>query len=201
MDITIKFQGYVMCQSSFYSVQDLVSSEKTYSFTSGINKIEGEIDSGIWAVSYLLSMYNYKKDSFMIFDYPEIFVDNKPVAIDEISEISCYLDKSYPLFSSKEAVKDLLINGLNHSKVLYSIDDVIDMFQLDSERILRPLSGVGNEIYRAMAAIGLAYGKEVFCFPWMSYKRFSGYHNNTAKLLDILKELNKVIILPIGYNV
>ena len=33
-------------------------------FTSGENMLRGEIDSGVWAVSYLLSMYTYRAKRF-----------------------------------------------------------------------------------------------------------------------------------------
>lgn len=49
-----------------------------------------------------------------------------------------------------------------------------------------------------MASIGYCYKKQVFCFPWLSQKRFANYHSNITDLLDILANLNRIIILPMG---
>ena len=48
--------GYVHCKSRFYTSRDLLSERRTYNFHIGENMLRGEIDSGVWAVSYLLSM-------------------------------------------------------------------------------------------------------------------------------------------------
>lgn len=49
-----------------------------------------------------------------------------------------------------------------------------------------------------MAAVGYVYGKEIFCFPWLSQNRFDYYHGNITDLLNILEGLKKVVILPVG---
>ena len=74
------------------------------------------------------------------------------------------------------------------------------MFQLDEQRFERPISQVGNEVFRAMAAIGYAHEKEIFCFPWLSKERFDSYRNNLADLLPILEKIGKIAIIPIGYD-
>ena len=196
--ITIQNDGYVHCKSCFYTAHDFVSNNTDYTFSTGINKLVGEIDSGNWAISYLISMYKHRPKDFVLFEQPYATVNNNFVSLDELSEITCYMDKLDPLFSAKKTVKKLIIQGLEHSKLNYSCDDIKELFYLDGERFERPLCGVGNEIFRAMAAIGYSYGKEIFCFPWLSNRRFEGYHNNLAGLVTILKNLNKIIILPIG---
>ena len=77
-------------------------------------------------------------------------------------------------------------------------DEIIDMFKLDEERITRPISQVGNMKFRAMAAVGFSFGKEVFCFPWFSEKLFTAFHNQLPGAIDILGTLNKVVIFPKG---
>ena len=61
-----------------------------------------------------------------------------------------------------------------------------------------PLSGIGNERFRCMAAIGYAYDKDIFCFPWLSRMRFDYYHRNLTDVLQILKDRQKIVIFPIG---
>jgi len=49
-----------------------------------------------------------------------------------------------------------------------------------------------------MAAIGFCHKKQVFCFPWLSKKRFDYYRGNITDVLNVLESLGKIIILPIG---
>ena len=201
-NISIKNEGYVFCKSSFYSAQDSLSNYSCYDFSLGINKLIGEIDSGNWAISYLLSMYKHRPEDFVLFEQPKVVVNNKCISLNELSEFSCYMDKLDPLFSSTNtnSVKEHIIKGLDHSKLNCSYDDIKNLFHIDSERFERSLKGVGNEIFKAMAAIGFSYKKEIFCFPWLSNKRFESYHENLTSLLQILEKLEKTIIIPVGIS-
>lgn len=196
--ISVKNEGYVYCKSSFYSAQDCLSSNTSYTFSVGINKLIDEIDSGVWAVSYLLSMYKHRFNDFILFEEPKVSVNDSIVSLNDISEYSCYMDKLYPLFSTQDSVRKLVSRGLEKAKLNYSSDDIRELFHIDNERFERPITGVGNEIFRAMSAVGYAYGKKVYCFPWLSKKRFNGYHGHIVDLLDILEKLKKVVILPLG---
>lgn len=197
-DIRIKNEGYVFCKSSFYSAQDSLSHDSCYTFSRGINKLIGEIDSGNWAISYLLSMYKHRPEDFVLFEQPEAVVNNKSVSLNELSAFSCYMDPLDPLFDPAVSVKDSVIQGLAYSKQNDSYDAVKNLFYLDSERFERPLSAAGNEIFRSMAAIGFSYKKEIFCFPWLSDRRFESYHENLTGLLRIFENLGKTVILPVG---
>ena len=53
----IKNSGYITCHSVFYSVEDVLDEQTVYEFHRGINEMIGDIDSGIFGISYLLSMY------------------------------------------------------------------------------------------------------------------------------------------------
>ena len=102
------------------------------------------------------------------------------------------------MFSTKTPVKKLIIRALKTNVCYKSLEEIQELFGLDSNRLERPLSSVGNEAFRAMAAIGYSLGKQVFCFPWMSQKRFQYYNNNVSQLLEILESLGKTVILPLG---
>lgn len=197
-NMSIKNEGYVYCKSSFYSAQDILSNDSCYTFSIGINKLIGEIDSGNWAISYLLSMYKHRPDDFVLFEQPQIVVNNKWISLNELSEFSCYMDKLDPLFSDTNSVKEHIIQGLGHSNLNYSYDDIKNLFYMDNERFGRPLKGVGNEVFKAMAAIGFSYKKEIFCFPWLSNRRFESYHENLTTVLQILEKLEKTVIIPVG---
>lgn len=160
----------------------------------------GEIDSGKWAISYLLSMYQHRPEDFVLFNQPTVSLNNKEISLNELSEYSCYMDELDPLFSSANSVKEQIKQGLDQNKLNCSFDDIKNLFYLDSERFERPLNGVGNEIFKAMAAIGFSHKKEVFCFPWLSNTRFESYHEHLTTLLQTLERLEKTVIIPIGIS-
>ena len=197
--IIISNDGYIHCKSNFYSSQDILNNT-SFHFGVGINKLTGEIDSGIWAISYLLSMYKQRPEDFILFEQPKVTVNSQEISLNEFSKFSCYMDKLDPLFSSNHSVKKLIMQGLDHSKLNFSYDDIKNLFCIDSERFERPLKGVGNEIFKAMAAIGFSYKKEIFCFPWLSNRRFESYHENLTTLLQILEKLEKIVIIPVGIS-
>lgn len=199
--VTVRNEGYVYCKSKFYTVQDGLSKYSSYTFSRGVNRLVGDIDSEVWAVSYLLSMYKYCPEDFVLFEQANVIVNGTVTSLNELSEFSCYMDESYPLFSADKSVKEHVIQGLNYSKLHLSCDDVEKLFHIDKERFERPLKSLGNEILKSMAAIGFSYGKEIFCFPWLSVKRFNGYHENMNFTLKTLEELGKIIILPIGMSI
>lgn len=198
-NINIKGEAYVHCRAMFYIAQDGLSIDRNYTFETGINKLIGEIDSDLWGISYYLSMYKYRKKDFIIFEKTEIIVNGTEMSIDELSEYTCYMDESfYPLFSTGKSVRKLIMQGIKKNKMDCTPDDIKALFELDDQRFERPVKCVGNERFRAMAAIGYAYGKQVYCFPWLSKKRFDYYHGNMIWLLDILEKLEMIAIVPVG---
>lgn len=197
-NLKIKGNASIYCKSCFYSVSDYLKDDYEYRFTKGVNKLVGEIDSGVWAISYLLSMYKKNSLDFILYEELNIDVDGKKIPLSEFLKISCYLDKSYPLFSSKKTVKQLVSRGLKLNKRKETTDDIRNLFEMADFRFERPLCEVGHEIFKGMAAIGYCYGKEVFCFPWLSNMRFEAFHGHMTKTLEVLESLEKIVILPMG---
>lgn len=199
----IKFsnEGMVNCKGRFYTSRDIIQNHMQFNFSSGTNKLIGDIDSGIWGVSYLFSMYGIANIKDQHFSKPLLpIVDGRETHISELSKRCCYLDEvEYPLFSSKrKSVKKLIEIGLKKSQHEQSLEKICKTFLLDDERLEKPVYCVGNERFRAMAAIGYAHGKEIFCFPWLSQKTLNYYGNNINWLLKSLEELNTIVILPVG---
>lgn len=192
--LSVKAEGYAFCKSQFYSVEDIVS-DSYCEFKRGLTVLKGGIDSGNWALSYLLSMYKYKKNDFYLNPILEICVNHKATTLDEVLSNSCYIDESYPLFSSKKTVETLVATGIAKSKQDLSTERVKEIFGLDCERFKRAVSCNGNEKYRAMVAIAYAYGKQIYCFPWFSRMRYAGLKNNIEPIFNIANELG-IVILP-----
>lgn len=189
--------GFFECKSAFYSAHQMVDSVG-YSFHVGVNELRGEVDSGTWAVSYLLSMYKRKTNDIIFSDEPKIAVNGMAVSIEEIQKYSCYMDREYALFSGRRTVEDMVKSGLKRTGKKETALAVRERFGITEYRFGRPLRQVGNERYKAMAAIGYSYGKQIFCFPWMSQKRFDYYHLNLTYLLEVLEKMEMVVVLPVG---
>lgn len=196
--IKISNSGYVHCQSQFYSSSDILGGECIYEFSAGKNMLVGEIDSGVWAVSYLMSMFDSCPKDFILSEEPLITVNESVLSLHEFSEYTCYMDESFPLFSGRKTVKDMVEKGIQRSGLRCSPSDIRDLFGIFEDRFTRPLAGVGNEMFKAMAAIGYAYHKQVFCFPWLSRQRFDYYHENLTWVLDKLESLGRTAIVPVG---
>ena len=206
--INFKADGYVSCESCFYTSGDRLSERVNYSFKKGINKLTGDIDEGVWAVSYYLSMFRYRPKDFTIWNKSsealtlknaEITVNDTVMSLKDFSEYSCYMDqKLYPLFSTKKTIRQLVTKGIKKNKLDCSADEIKEMFCLDEQRFERPVFCVGNERFRSMAAIGYAFGKQVYCFPWHSKFRTDYYQGHLKFLLPKLEELGMTVIFPTG---
>lgn len=190
--------AYIHCKSNFYSCVDVLQSYMKFEFSKGVNKLVGEIDSGIFAISYLLSMYRIDVPKSVFDSIPMITVDDSCMELEKFTPVCCYLDQSYPLFSSSKTVRNQVSKGLKKSGLNYTPDEICDMFKMEKFRFDRPIVATGNEKYKAMAAIGFSHGKEVFCFPWLSRMRYEAFHNHMPHLLDTLEGLGKIVILPVG---
>lgn len=197
--IQIKNEGYVHCKSTFYTSQTLLSTSTNYSFCVGINKLIGEIDSDAWAISYLMSMYTSTPKSFVLFNPATAIVNNEIVPLEDLQRYTCYMDKTYPVFASKASIRRNVLIGIKKNHLECSPEDIRDIFQIDSERFEKPINGLGNEVFKGMAAIAYVNGKQIYCFPWFSTVRFEGFRNHMTDLLAILEKLHMIVVLPIGY--
>ena len=196
--IIIQNEGFVNCKSKFYSAHDVINYSTRYTFLPTINKLVGEIDSGNWAVSYLLSMYSHNPRDFVLSKDPVVTINDNIFSLNETSALSVYMDKAHPLFTKNNSIEKNILKGLKYSGLTNSSDEIRQIFEIDIERFKRPIQCVGNELFKAMAAIGFSYGKEIFCFPWLSFTRFEKYYKNLTIPLETLERFNKIIILPIG---
>lgn len=202
--IIITNNGYVHCKSGFYTSQDILSERKTYNFHIGENMLRGEIDSGVWAVSYLLSMYTCAPKDFVLGQPAIAEVDGVTVGLGELSKRTCYMDKThYPLFRSKASVRRLIERGLRKTHLTLSgvpltVDDVCDMFRLDDERSRRRISRGGSEALFSMAAVGYAHGRDIFCYPWYSVLRFNCFQYRLYYTFELFEQLGLMAIVPVG---
>lgn len=199
-EIRISNEGSLWCRSSFYTSHDTLQLSMNFRFTTGVNKLIGDIDSGIWGISYLLSMFKYDVKEKWFLNPLVAMVDEKEMKLEELTKVCCYLDETmYPLFSSKtKSVQKMIEIGLKKSKKNITVNEVCNRFMLNENRIRKPIYCTGNEKFRAMSAVGYSFGKEVFCFPWLSKKMFDYYQYNLTPLFDVFGQIGAIAILPCG---
>lgn len=199
-NITICADAHVDCRSSFYASSSSLNGfglGDAVTLLPGLNCFVGEIDSSGWALSYLLSMYSKRSKNITLYDVKST-INDKNVTLDQLTNLSCYIDTSYPLFSHQTSVRKMITNGLRKSGLAYSTKDIKSIFQLDDQRFERAIHANGNERYRAMPAIAFCHRKEIYCFPWMSKNRFDYFKYQIMYSVKLLSELGKIIILPVG---
>lgn len=190
-----------LCKSDRYTSSNFLRESKKFEFVKGTNIIKCDIDSGEWGASYLFSMYNRR----MIKRDPsnnDLFatVDGINMPLNELKEFCCYIDSSeYPLFNSKrKTVRKLIEAGLKSGKTNKTINEISEIFLLSEDRLDRPICYTGNERFRSMSAVGYAFGKQIFCFPWLSNMMFEYYSNSITCAMNALSTLGLMSILPVG---
>lgn len=195
-DIKIQNDGYVYCKSQYYQCMDTLNESQVFEFKKGINILEGDIDSSNFAISYLISMYEKVDKRLLSMEHTAI-VNGEKMSLRELSSYACYIDINNKDFKNK-TVKNLIKSGVKKSGVDFTVEQLIEMFCLTERRInLAPLK-CGNERHRAMVAIGLAQGKDIFCFPWYSYKMYEYLKPSIDLIEERLTGLGKIMILPVG---
>lgn len=194
-ELRIRADGYVTCRSGFYTAVDILP-EKEAVFSVGVNRLTGEIDSGIWAVSYLLSMYEYRPKDFAACREAAVIVDGQTVSLKDLSRCSCYIDEKYPLFSSRRSTRRQIVEGLKRSGMQHTPEEIRSIFGIDESRFDRPIKAVGNARYQAMAAVAYAHGRTIFCFPWMSRRRLAAVEGRLSATLQTLTDRGMLVILP-----
>ena len=195
MNISFNNSAWIYCKSRYYTCYDAIDESRFFTFETGLNSLIGEIDSGIFAISYILSMGGVSKRAFFATS-PVVTVDGKEMGLSEFSALSCYVDESYPLFSKRRTVRQMINEGLRRSKLTLTADNIIELFKLSGDRVDRRLNEGGNERFRAMVAICFANNRKVFCFPWMSESKVNDLKGHILPIIDVLSKHRAVIILP-----
>ncbi|MNI18859.1 hypothetical protein D3C73_722790 [compost metagenome] len=78
----------------------------------------------------------------------------------------------------------------------YTIDELIDLFELSPSRLDREMKYISNERWNASTAIGLANGKLVFAFPWLDDIWKDAIKVRIRHCSRILKQNNCIVIIP-----
>lgn len=164
--------------------------EGNYCFKSGeIYGLVGAVNSFGTAISYLMTgwsnLYNNK-----------IMIDKKVISQKELQFLSCYVQRSpYHTIPGLLSVREEINKGIK--KIGKSAEEIIRKFSLTENRLDRKLVYTGNESWRASLAIGYAYDKKIFCFPYVDKICDEELQRiNLTYFIEMLKKDNCIIIIP-----
>lgn len=162
-----------------------LQSSKTYC-------LAGNNESDNWALSYLLTgWHNLKKG--------EISINDIVVNSEELRNISCYVGRSNYLnrFQKQLTVKEYIQLGINLNNPNLNIDEISYRFKLSNNRLNRILAYTGNEHWRASLAIGYAFNKKIYCFPYIDEELYSEFvRTEVINFIPLLTQNNGIVILP-----
>jgi len=151
----------------------------------------GECGMGGWALSYVLSGKTEIQSG-------EISLDQTPVTSSFLSKIGCYVGEGYlnkSLFGEK-TIRQQIIEGLKANDINFSLQEIIDLFELSQSRLDRKMGQISNERWNASAAIGFAHGKSIYCFPWLNTAWINTLNQRIEHCVRILKQFGAIVIIP-----
>jgi hypothetical protein len=132
-------------------VSDILDEESEYCFNVGVNMLRGEIDSGAFGISYLISMYDSIDRETLFLPHIAV-VDDETVQLSDLTQKACYIDCSYDLFNTEKTVKTLVEDGLEKYNLPYSSED---MFAFQFSYSSPDAIVTSNDVYGATFSVGV----------------------------------------------
>ena len=97
----------------------------------------------------------------------------------------------------EKSVATQIRDGLKtvNGQYIQNEQELFERFHLSPDRYNRSLNQLSSEAWRASCAIGLAYGKNIYCFPYISPEYLDQYtwFQETIKLLT---ETGSLVLFP-----
>lgn len=156
--------------------------------------IIGQCGEGGWGLSYNLA----GRESFIT---GEIRINGKEATLKDFQNIGWYVGEGWPVWNRLKRNKSIygqLKEAVKCNPNGPSIDEIIATFHLSENRLDKKVEELSWEKWRASIAIGYAFGKRIFCFPWLS----TGWVNDLILnsgihiCIETLKSVGAVTILP-----
>lgn len=129
----------------------------------------------------------------------KIFVDGKEETIDHIIKNSWYV--GYDIYGARspfrrKTIKEQIRNGVLATHCQKDADAIQEMFRVSEQRVGRTIGRVSGERWKASIAIGFAYGKKIFCYPWMNSQDVEHLKEQIKHSVQALMQNDCIVILP-----
>jgi len=163
----------------------------SYAFTmSKVYAIVSEPGKGGWALSYLLSGKTKRYKGL-------VNIDGNSVSQQFLKLHGWYVGEGLPkknILSKEMTIREQLESSLSSR---YSINELINLFELAPSRMDRTIKFISNERWNASTAIGLVHGKRIFCFPWLEDSIKNLIRGRLRLCSEIIKNNNCMMIIPV----
>ena len=145
-------------------------------FKTGINFITGGLHECGPGLSYTLCKGRLSENEYNVDKVgkdghcKEFCLDDEIITLKQLQQMTYFItgeDKHNWLtknYYGKTVMQNLKIAEKNRG---VDINEIIDTFDLD-ERVHRNIGRLSGNRYRYSTAIGIAYGKKILCYPWLS---------------------------------
>lgn len=169
---------------------------ESQSFEGGkVYALAGEYGLGNEGLAYLLSG-NGKVCSDR-FDY-KILQNGKSVSFKELQKISCNIEVTRTKLKNKP-VRKTIEKSLKSGATHYCYHEIQEMFGLTKGREMRKFWQLSGERWRASIANGYCAGKQLYFAPYETNVHYdSVLKQGFSKCLDILRESNAIVLLPVA---
>lgn len=165
-----------------------------YTFHSGkVYGIVSEYGQGGETISSILSNNIKQKDE-------KIFIDG--IEIDNYSKLDIGWYMGRPIYNKgiirrEISVKKALFKAIKETGNIYDYNKIMIEFGLQEDRINYRLSQYSREKWRASLAVGYAYQKQIFCFPWKNTVFFkTAMESKVFTLFNKVTDNGGIVILP-----
>lgn len=140
----------------------------------------------------------------------KIYIDDKKETISSIVENSWYVGHDIygshkPLFDiygtrnpllRRKSIREQIIAGVKANHCDLNADIIQNMFELSEPRVGRSIKYMSGVRWKASIAIGYAYGKKIFCYPWMNSYDVKLFGEQITKSIKVLTDNNCTVIFP-----
>ena len=161
----------------------------SYSFTSGVYFLTGEIDIGAWSFAYSLT-----NDAKKIpVNYSSIVLNGNSVDITELRKQSFHVGQ-YKIYG-KKTFKYVIEKALKTSKSNCTYNELLKKYDFYFEGAEEwRMNCVRHKIWYISPLVGLALKKKIFVFPWLSKKVYLSDFFQRA--YDLLINEDVIVLVP-----
>ena len=124
----------------------------------------------------------------------DIYGSHKPVFRREIKGEPLYYE--YNILQRRKTIKEQIEAGVQANHCDLNADTIQNMFELEEPRLGRSIRYVSGARWRSSIAIGYAYGKKIFCYPWMNSRDIGIMEEQMRKNIKILTDSNCFVVFP-----
>lgn len=160
--------------------------------------LDSELGNGSWALSWIISGKVRQQKGI-------ISVDGKVLNARKRKKHSqCVGINGHSfVFLKKKTIENQILEGLKRTnfKNAKDVTSIADTFKVNKLKLDRILEHVSAMRFKASMAIGHAFDKDIYCFPWMAQNWIFNFDDIWLReLVMYLKSKSALIIIPTKYN-